>query len=71
VVSRDEAIAAGWFGARVSDDVRPRIGGVVAAARGSASIVRRTVEPMESSLIGHHGSLTTAEQRVPLLLAYG
>jgi hypothetical protein len=71
VVSRDEAIAAGWFGARVSDDVRPRIGDVVAAARGSASLVRRTVEPLESSLIGHHGSLTTAEQRVPLLLAYG
>jgi hypothetical protein len=29
------------------------------------------VEPLESSLIGHHGSLTSAEQRVPLLLAYG
>jgi hypothetical protein len=55
----------------VSDDVRPRIGDVVAAARGSASMVRRTAEPLESSLIGHHGSLTTAEQRVPLLLAYG
>jgi hypothetical protein len=71
VVSREEAISAGWFGARVSDDVRPRIGDVVAAARGSAAMVRRTVEPMESSLIGHHGSLTTAEQRVPLLLSYG
>jgi hypothetical protein len=71
VVSRDEAIAAGWFGARVTDDVRPRIGDVIAAARGSAAIVRRTVEPIESSLIGHHGSLTTAEQRVPLLLAHG
>jgi hypothetical protein len=71
VVSRDEAIAAGWFGARVTDDVRPRIGDVVAAASGSAAMVRRTVEPLESALIGHHGSLTTAEQRVPLLLAYG
>jgi hypothetical protein len=71
VVSRDEAIAAGWFGVRVADDMRPRIGDVVAAARGSAAMVRRTVEPIESALIGHHGSLTTAEQRVPLLLAYG
>jgi len=71
VVSRDEAIAAGWFGARDTTQVRPRIGDVVAAARGSAAMVRRTVEPLESSLIGHHGSLTTAEQRVPLLLAYG
>jgi cytoplasmic iron level regulating protein YaaA (DUF328/UPF0246 family) len=32
VVSRDEAIGAGWFGARVTDGVRPRIGDVVAAA---------------------------------------
>jgi hypothetical protein len=71
VVSRDEAIAAGWFGDRVADEVRPRIGDVIAAARGAAAVVRRTVEPLESSLIGHHGSLTSAEQRVPLLLAYG
>jgi hypothetical protein len=71
VVSRDEAIAAGWFGGPVDDRVRPRIGDIVAAAKGQAALVRRTVEPMESALIGHHGSLTTAEQRVPLLLAYG
>ena len=71
VVSREEAIAAGWFGERVGDEVRPRIGDVVAAARGAAAFVRRKVEPLESSLIGHHGSMSTAEQRVPLLLAYG
>jgi hypothetical protein len=33
--------------------------------------MRRTVEPLMSSLIGQHGSLTTAEQQVPLLLAHG
>lgn len=71
VVTRDEAIDAGWFGERVDDHVRPRIGDVVAAARGSAALVRRTVEPIESALVGHHGSLTTAEQRIPLLIAYG
>ncbi|MBU9765180.1 alkaline phosphatase family protein [Mycobacterium sp. TNTM28] len=69
VVSSDEAIAAGWFGPRVRDDVRPRIGDVVVAARGSTALVRRSVEPVESALIGHHGSLTSAEQRVPLLSA--
>jgi predicted AlkP superfamily pyrophosphatase or phosphodiesterase len=71
VVSRDEAISAGWFGDRIGDDVRFRIGDVVAAARGSAGVMRRTVEPLMSSLIGQHGSLTTAEQQVPLLLAHG
>jgi hypothetical protein len=71
VASRDEAIAAGWFGARIGDGVRARIGDVVAAARDSATMVRRTVEPLESSLVGHHGSITSAEQSIPLLLAYG
>jgi len=71
VVPREEAIAAGWFGERIGDDVLPRIGDVVAAARGNAAMVRRKVEPLESSLVGHHGSMTVAEQRVPLLLAYG
>jgi len=71
VVSRNEAIAAGWFGDRVGDDARFRIGDVVAAARGNAGIMRRTVEPLLSALIGQHGSLTDAEQRVPLLLARG
>jgi len=71
VVSAEEAIAAGWFGERVADRVRPRIGDVIVAARDAAAVVRRAVEPLESALIGHHGSLTSAEQRVPLLLAYG
>jgi hypothetical protein len=71
VASRDEAIAAGWFGGSVRDAVRPRIGDVVAAATGTATMVRRSLEPVESSLVGHHGSLTSAEQSVPLLLSYG
>lgn len=71
VLSRDEAIAAGWFGARVRDGVRNRIGDVVAAARGSAAMLRRTAEPLESALVGHHGSLTSAEQKIPLLSAIG
>jgi predicted AlkP superfamily pyrophosphatase or phosphodiesterase len=71
VVSREEAISAGWFGDRISDAARHRIGDIVAAARSSAAMIRRKVEPLESSLIGHHGSLTTAEQRVPLLIAHG
>lgn len=71
VATREQAIAAGWFGDTVTDAIRPRIGDVVAAARGTAALVRPGAEPMESALIGQHGSLTTAEQRVPLLLAYG
>ena len=70
IVTGEEAVAAGWFGERVADDVRPRIGDVVAAARGCTGMLRRTIEPVESSLVGQHGSLTEAEQRIPLLLAH-
>lgn len=70
VVTRDEAIEAGWFGPKVTDDVRSRIGDVIAAASGRATLVRRATEPVESAFLGHHGSLTAAEQRVPLLLAH-
>jgi Type I phosphodiesterase / nucleotide pyrophosphatase len=66
--SRDEAIAEGWFGPRVSDAVRPRIGDVVAAAFGAVGIVQRVVDPSQSNNLGHHGSMTAAEQLVPALV---
>mgnify|MGYP000486408563 FL=1 len=68
VTSGDDAVAAGWFGERVTDPVRARIGDVVVAARATAGFLRRSAEPVESSLIGQHGSLTDAEQKIPLLL---
>jgi predicted AlkP superfamily pyrophosphatase or phosphodiesterase len=71
VLSRDEAIDAGWFGPTVVERARVRIGDVVAAMRGQAGVVRRTAEPLESSMLGQHGSLTTAEQLVPLLICQG
>ncbi|GAA5118086.1 alkaline phosphatase family protein [Haloechinothrix salitolerans] len=71
VVSGEEAIDTGWFGSGVTASVRERIGDVVVASRGRSAVLRRTVEPIESSLRGHHGSLTSAEQLVPLVLAYG
>jgi hypothetical protein len=66
VVSRDEAIAEGWFGP-VDPRVVPRIGDVVAASTATSAIVATRAEPLESALIGMHGSLTLAEQAVPLL----
>jgi len=67
VVSRDEAVADGWFGP-VQPAMAARIGDVVAAAAGGTAIVATQAEPRESVLIGMHGSLTTAEQLVPLLV---
>jgi hypothetical protein len=68
VVPREEAVAAGWFGPHVPDQVRPRIGDVVAAAFGPVGVVQREVDPTQALLTGHHGSLTADEQLVPMLL---
>jgi len=64
----EEAVAAGWFG-EVAPHCLDRIGDVVAAARGTTGIIRSAAEPTISGLPGQHGSLSAAEQFVPLLLA--
>ncbi|MER5628928.1 alkaline phosphatase family protein [Streptomyces nitrosporeus] len=67
VASREEAVAAGWFGPRVDERVYGRIGDVVAAAHDDVVITASVNEPHESAMAGMHGSLTPAELLVPLL----
>lgn len=66
VYSRDEAVAAGWFGP-VEPEMMPRIGDVLAVPYADIAIVATKAEPLESSLVGMHGSMVPAEQLVPLL----
>jgi len=71
VRTRDEAVDAGWFGI-VDHRVRPRLGDVLVAAFGSFGLVdSRTAAPHALRLIGQHGSLTEAEQLIPLLVHPG
>ncbi|MFK0118920.1 alkaline phosphatase family protein [Streptomyces sp. NPDC090994] len=67
VASRDEAIEAGWFGPHVEERVYGRIGDVIAAARDDVLLIASDREPNESAMVGNHGSMTPAEQFVPLL----
>jgi hypothetical protein len=67
VVTRDEAIACGWFG-HVTTPVLPRLGDVVAAARGDWGLFSSADFPYEVRLVGLHGSLTAVEMRIPLLV---
>ena len=67
VLSRDDAEAAGWFGV-VDSRVRPRIGDVLVAAFGSFATFSRRLFPVEGRMVGFHGSLTSAEMLVPLLV---
>ena len=69
VYTRAEAVAAGLYG-RVADEVLPRIGDVLIAARkGIAYYDSRPANQKARGMIGQHGSLTDEEVRVPLIRA--
>jgi hypothetical protein len=67
VATREEAIAANWFG-EVRDEVRSRIGDLMVAARKAVAYYDSTPESARSrGMIGQHGSWSQDEVRVPLL----
>lgn len=67
VASREEAVDRGWFGP-VAEAVAPRIGDLVVAMRGQATVLdSRAQRPEFLRLQGHHGSLTRDEMAIPLL----
>jgi predicted AlkP superfamily pyrophosphatase or phosphodiesterase len=70
VASREEAVASGIFGT-VDDALAPRIGDVVALARGSWALTATVQDPRPSRLVAYHGSLTATELAIPLLAARG
>src|SRR3712207_7212990 len=51
VLTRDEAVARGWFGA-VTPEVRPRLGDVLVACRGDHAVLSSAAFPYEATLIG-------------------
>ncbi|BDZ46878.1 phosphodiesterase [Naasia aerilata] len=68
VRSRAEAVAEGWFGPAVDEEVAPRIGDILVAARSSVAYYdTRTATTGSRSMIGQHGSWSPEETRVPLL----
>jgi Type I phosphodiesterase / nucleotide pyrophosphatase len=68
VVTRDQVIAGGWFGPKVGEAARARLGDVALVARDPVAFFDRDdTGPYE--LLGRHGSLTPAEMLVPLLAA--
>ena len=68
VLTRDDALARGWFG-ELSPPVRPRIGDVLVACRGDFAVQSLSAFPHETRLLGMHGSLTSAEMLIPVLVA--
>lgn len=70
VLTRDEMVAAGWLGPVVRDAARSRLGDVALVARDEVAFF----DPHDTGpykLVGRHGSVTSAEMLVPLLVAGG
>lgn len=67
VLSRDEAIAQGWFGP-MRDEHKARVGDVVVICTGELAILASGHEPPETArLVGFHGGSTPVEMAIPLI----
>jgi len=68
VVTRDQAVADGWYGP-VPPGHLDRIGEVVVICRGrTVALATGWEPPTVGRLVGYHGSVTAAELTVPLLI---
>jgi hypothetical protein len=68
VMSRDQAIAEGWFGP-VAEEHLQRVGDVIAVSRADTVVLASASEPAQiAAMVGFHGSATEAEMRIPLLI---
>ncbi|MEU4678065.1 nucleotide pyrophosphatase/phosphodiesterase family protein [Micromonospora sp. NPDC023737] len=71
VRTRDEAVAAGWFGPVPAEHLA-RIGDVVVICNDTyAVLATRSESPLASRLVAYHGSDTAAEMTIPLLVVRG
>lgn len=68
VGARDEVIASGLFGPRVTDAAASRIGDLLVVARGNGAVYDGTAQDQRGrGMVGQHGGLTPEERQVPLL----
>ena len=71
LLTRDEAVRAGWFGP-VEPWVLPRIGDVVGSSVSASAVVdSRTARPELLRLVGLHGARSPQEQLIPVLATLG
>jgi hypothetical protein len=69
VLDRDAAVDAGWYGPTVRDDVRSRLGDLLAlAVRDHIVVDSRVLPAFVLAMVGMHGGLAPEELEVPLLV---
>lgn len=70
VATREEMVAAGWYGGHVPPEHLARIGDVVAVCGDDHVVLASGLDPpIVSRFVGFHGSYTPVEMSVPLLVA--
>ncbi len=67
VLTREDAVGQGWFGA-VQPSVLPRLGDVMVACHGDTAVMSSRDFAYEDTLVGLHGSLTSTEMLIPILV---
>ncbi|WP_439939447.1 alkaline phosphatase family protein [Nocardia sp. N13] len=67
VLTREDAIGRGWFG-QVQPGVLPRLGDVMVACHGDTALMSSRDFAYEDTLVGLHGSLTSTEMLIPILV---
>jgi hypothetical protein len=67
VKTREEAVASGLFGSKVTERNLDRIGDLVVIAQDELILVEPDREELQLSMVGHHGGTTRAEQEIPLM----
>jgi hypothetical protein len=70
VVGRDQALDEGWFGGPLRAGVEGRLGEVALVPHAPLAFLD-PADPGETGLMARHGSLTSAEMLVPLLVLTG
>lgn len=68
VLSRDEVIAAGWYGSVVTEQTKLRLPELFILATANIALYHRGFsKPASFRMVGHHGGLSIEELQVPLL----
>ena len=67
ILTKSEAVARNYFGAVVTEDSLDRIGDVIAIPHGELVLIEPEKEKQQLAMVGHHGGITEAEVRIPLL----
>jgi hypothetical protein len=68
VVPREQAVAEGWFGP-ISEEHLQRVGDVVVICTGDHVVLATRTDPAPvAAFVGFHGSATSTEMHIPLLI---